>query len=60
MRFFEIESKEEESKNLNDQQLLDVAAGVVCVHTVPRSVCEGTADGPHDGYGGFGGGCDVR
>jgi hypothetical protein len=47
-------------KCLNDQQLLDVAAGVVCVHTVPRSVCEGTADGPHDGYGGFGGGCDVR
>jgi hypothetical protein len=47
-------------KCLDDQQLLDVAAGVVCVHAVPRSVCESTADSPHDGYGGFGGGYEVR
>lgn len=40
---------------LDDEQLLNVVAGGPGVHAVPGGVGEGTADGPHDGYGSFGG-----
>jgi hypothetical protein len=50
-------TKFEERGYLDDQELLDVVAGVACVHAVPRGVCQSTADGPHDGYSGFGGSC---
>lgn len=35
--------------HLDNEELLDIVASRALVHTVPGSVGEGTANGPHDG-----------
>jgi len=41
--------------DLNNDQLLNIPTRTLRIHTVPGSICKSAADGPHDGYGGFGG-----
>jgi hypothetical protein len=48
-------SSSSKNSRLNNKQLLDIRARTAFAHAVPRGVAKTSGDGPHNGYGGFGG-----